>query len=189
MRKSKAASPISTSDQAFFQKFYEDNKKFMYYIAGQYTSSQADREDIVQDAIVRLIKNISTLRKLDGCKIAKYIVLTIRAAFLDNERRKHGSITLFLDDATLEALIKAEVIISGNITDIDNRLEVDWLKQRLAPRDWLVLEGKYIMGYSSEELGRMLGVAPDSVRMILSRAKKNARNILQRDMRIGGEIK
>lgn len=154
MRKAKAASPISTSDQAFFQKFYEDNKKFMYYIAGQYTSSHADREDIVQDAIVRLIKNISTLRKLDGCKTAKYIVLTIRAAFLDNERRKHGSITLFLDDATLEALIKTEVIISGNMPDIDARLEVDWLKRTLTPRDWLVLEGKYIMGYSQEELGR-----------------------------------
>lgn len=189
MRRSKEICPISISDKVFFQQFYEDNIRFMYYIARQYTSSQSDCEDIVQDATVRLLNNISTLRKINGCKTAKYIVLTIRTAFLDSEKRRHGDKTLFLDDDTLEALIKAEVLVANSMPDIATRIEVEQLKHSLPPRDWLVLEGKYILGYSQEELGRIIGVAPDSIRMILSRARENARNILQRDTKIGGDVK
>lgn len=60
---------------------------------------------------------------------------------------------------------------------------MDFLKQELPYRDWLVLEGKYMLGYSHEELGELLGVSTDSVRMILYRARERARIILHQETR------
>ena len=65
-------------------------------------------------------------------------------------------------------------------------MEVYQLKQTLSERDWLVLEGKYILGYSQDELSELIGVSSDSIRMILHRARKNARDILLTDTAEGG---
>ena len=54
-------------------------------------------------------------------------------------------------------------------------------------REWILLEGKYILGYTHEELGALIGVAPNSVRMILCRAKEKARSILSNGRRRGGK--
>lgn len=183
MRKQKEIVPISPGDKAFFLQFYEEYKRFLYYTAGKYVSSQADCEDLVQDAIVRLLKNIPSLRELNGCKTAKYIVLTVRTAFLDSEKRRHGSNAIYMSDELLETLIKAELLVAEGIPDLSAKMEVEILKNSLQPRDWLVLEGKYILGYSQEELGRLVGVSPDSVRMILWRAKEKARKILHQDQK------
>lgn len=159
----------------------------MFYIARQYASTQEDCEDMVQEATVRLINNIPSLRQLGRNKTAKYIALTIRSVFMDNEKRKRGDKTLFLSDEMLEALIKAEVLIADSIPDLSARMEVELLKISLEPRDWLVLEGRYLMGYTQEELAPKLGVSPDSVRMRLFRARENAKRILQRQVKIGGD--
>lgn len=187
MRKRRENTPISADDKEFFQSFYEANIKYIYYIAKSYTDSPSDCDDIVQDSLIRLLNNISKIRGLSRCASIKYIVLTIRSAFLDNEKRKHGVNSMYLDDDTLEMLIKADLLIANTMPDITTKLEVEKLKKSLSFRDWIVLEGKYVQGYSQEELAKMIGVSPDSIRMILCRAREKARIILQQDMKGGDE--
>lgn len=183
MRRRKDIVPISAEEKEYFLQFYESNKKLIYYIAGKYATDKMDREDLVQDAIVRLLKNLSKIQQLGRCEMAKYIVLTIRAAFIDNEKRRHRMKTVYLDDDFLDTLIKAELKVSDAISQVETKMEVDFLKQELPYRDWLVLEGKYMLGYSHEELGELLGVSTDSVRMILYRARERARIILHQETR------
>lgn len=78
MGKRKGFHPISAEDKEFFERLYEEEKNFMFYIAGKYTQSNSDREDIVQESVLRLLNNISTLKRLDCFKVRKYIVLTIK---------------------------------------------------------------------------------------------------------------
>ena len=56
--------------------------------------------------------------------------------------------------------------------------DIHLLKEKLLPRDWMLLEGKYLIGLSDQELGRMYGCSKESVRMALTRAKQKARQIL-----------
>ena len=187
MRKQKEIAPLSPSDKAFFNRLYDENKNFMFYIARKYTTSQPECEDIVQDAVVRLLNNIHSLKELNGCKIRNYIVLTIKTAFLDSERKRREKAHVALDEDVLETLIKAGIVDTSDIPDMSAHMEVERLRRALSPRDWLVLEGKYILGYSQEELGKLIGVSPDSVRMILCRAREKARNILSAEVACGGE--
>lgn len=175
-----------TSDEEFFLEFYKTHKKLLFCLAQQYTTTKPDYEDIVHDAIVKLLNNVRVLRTINTNKAAKYISLTVKTVFLDRERSKSGVTILSLDDDTLEALLNARCHIPDNDAELSAYLEVEKLKASLSTRDWLVLEGKYILGYSQEELGKLIGVAPDSVRTILCRAKENARKLLIQEVKVGG---
>lgn len=171
--------PMTQEDKTFFQRFYEENKGLLFYIANQYATSPEDREDIVQDAVLRLMGNLSTLKELNRFKAAKYIALTVRSAYLDLEKRRHGSQEISMDETVLEALLEQDPFLNRYPTDL--RLELIHLKESLSKRDWLILEGKYILGYDQEELSKIIGISPDSVRMTLSRARAKAKSILLSD--------
>lgn len=170
--------PISVEDRQFFESLYEEYKNFMFYSARKYVNSQSECEDIVQDAVERLLHNITTVREIPSCGLRKYIVLTIKTAYLDGEKRKHGDIPVCLDDETIERFVKEEIIAANDWHELFAVIDVERLKRELPMRDWLILEGKYIMGYSQTELGKLIGVSPDSIRMIMCRARRKARQIL-----------
>ncbi len=174
--------PISSGDQEFFEAFYMEYRNFLFFLARKYADSQEACEDIVQDTVVRLLRNLSALKELDNSRKCKYIALTVRAAYLDSEKRRHSAESTFLDEEALEKLLEWQ-----DGSDLAAHLEVEQLKKELSRRDWVILEGKYILGYSQEELGQMLGIAPDSVRMVISRAKQKARKILYSNQEAGRE--
>lgn len=185
MSRNQSSAPLSAAEAEFFRKFYEEYKGFLFYIANRYTTGQPDCEDVVQDSIIRLMCNTKVLMELNHPKIVKYIAMTVKSAFLDHERKILAAKEIDLDEEKLAALLER----SSLDTDAHNtrtQLDVYQLKQTLSQRDWLVLEGKYILGYSQEELSEMIGVSPDSIRMILHRARKNARDILLSEGTSGG---
>lgn len=179
------APPLSSEDSVFFQEFYEENKGFLYYIARQYASCECD--DLIQEALLRLMRSTERLRLLNRQQAAKYIALTVRSVYLDMLKKQTGSRTVSLDDPVLELLQSQASREQNPLTDeVALKLEVSELKASLDSRDWQVLEGKYILGYDQRELSRRIGVSPDSIRMILSRARKKARSILLSGEENGG---
>ena len=178
MGKRRELHPISAEEREFFEKLYEEEKNFMFYIAGKYTQSNSDREDIVQESVLRLLNNISTLKRLDCFKVRKYIVLTIKAVSLDYEKKKRVHRMILISEEMLETMLEADIVLRQTGPDDSVSLLVEQLKSQLSQREWFVLEGRYILGYSQEELGKLLGVNPNSVRMIICRARNKARDIL-----------
>ena len=187
MRKKQPTSTTYESDNVFFQQFYAENKGFIYYIARKYVSNPNECDDLVQETIVRLIKNISTLKNMDRCKITKYIVLTVRAAFLDQIKRNKKENVVYLDNEVLEDLMAKELILGDLDQQLHAKTIVAKLKSELPRKDWILLEGKYLMGLSQEELGNLIGISSDSVRMTLHRAKLKAKQLLSEYGVMGGD--
>lgn len=186
MSRNQSYAPLSAAEKEFFQKFYETYKGFIFYIAKRYTASPADCEDVVQDSTIRLLCNVKVLMELNHPKTVKYIALTVKSVFLDHQKKALAAKETDLDDEKLAALLE-KTSIHADAEQEQSKLEVYQLKQSLSERDWLVLEGKYILGYSQDELSELIGVSPDSIRMILHRAKKNARDILLAEVTSGGD--
>ncbi|MBQ7129753.1 MAG: sigma-70 family RNA polymerase sigma factor [Oscillospiraceae bacterium] len=177
--------PISSADKQFFQGFYEDYKGFLFFIANKYAKNPADCEDIVQDSVLRLMCNIASLRELNKNQSAKYIALTVRSAWLDLQKRRYADLEISMDHAVLEALCEQDPLLQQQPSDL--QMDLIHLKQSLSPKDWMVLEGKYILGYDQEELAEILGISADSVRMTLSRARARARSLLLSDAEKEGQ--
>ena len=180
MRKRKNPVPLEAEDKAFFMHFYEENKNFIYFVARKYASNPGDCDDLVQEATVRLMRNVSSLRNTNSCKWAKYIALTVKTAYLDILKRKNKENLIYMDNEALEALMTEKLEEQDFEQHVSASDTVARLKDSLSARDWAVIEGKYILGLSQEELAAMFGISPDSVRMTLHRARENAKAVLEK---------
>lgn len=170
---------LNPNDQAFFDKFYRDHIGLLYYFANRIAGASANSEDLVQDVVERLIKQVPSLRNIinEPGKLAYYIKSATQSAFIDRYRSNHGFPCDPQPPEVLDAIIE-DRLASQRMPVPDSFWDIQLLKQKLSEKDWKLLEGKYIIGYSDEELGQMYGCSKDSVRMALSRVKMKARVIL-----------
>lgn len=175
MRKKKPTIALNQSSRDYFLAFYERYKLFLFYIAGQYTDKRMEQEDLVQEALLRLMKHTDILQELSQAQTAKYIDLTVKTVYLDQQQRRCREQLLMLDQTAMETLqeqlLREQREPAGDM--------VAQLRADLSQREWLALEGKYILGYSHEELSELLGVSKDNMRSIVSRARKRAKRILE----------
>ena len=97
MRKKKPTIALSRSSREFFRTFYESYKLFLFYIAGKYTDKRMEQEDLVQETLLRLMKHTDILQELSQAQTAKYIDLTVKTVYLDQQQRRCREKLLLLD--------------------------------------------------------------------------------------------
>lgn len=156
-------------DREFMLWLYERYISYLFFVAGKFTDSQPDREDLVHDALVRLMKNIPVLQTLEHNALAGYLYLTVRSVWMDSRRREQP-----LTEDILERMASRDPE-DGYLAKWDTAV----LKEKLPERDWFLLHAKYITGCTDGEIGGILGCNPASVRTLLSRARKRAKAILE----------
>lgn len=160
--------------QVFMTKIYLKYERLMFILAGQYASNSFEQEEIVQIALVRLWQKVDTLQQINPCAAASYIAVTIRNTAI-NYRRKHSKEQV--RHVSLDAV--PEDLPAIQALPADARLLADEKKaailrafRSLAPEDRFLLEGKYFLQCSNEELAAQLNCKPDSIRMKLYRVRK-----------------
>lgn len=176
----------SPDDQERMREIYDHNEGLFYATALQYTSSRYDAEEIVQDSVVKLIKNYTTIRELHGCILAAYIVSTVRNTAINRlikeSRRAHSP----LDIAESADVAAKELSMDELLILAEKRQQIQYVFGSLSDEDQFLLQGKYFLGQSDAELASQLGCKPSSIRMKLTRARRNAlKKITERE---GGSI-
>lgn len=163
----------SPDDQLFMLQLYKEHEQLMYWAASKYLTNIEDRRDAVQDAIVTLINNLVTIRKLSENHLRTYVVCTVESKSINLVKRKNIELRLFddLDSAPVGTPVD---FIDEKLFQISMRNTISLIWPKLSMQDKLVLEGKYILGYNDNELGKMLGCKASSVRMYLTRARRKA---------------
>ena len=167
---------ITDVNERFMVDFYLKHKTYMFHVAKKFSESQSEREDAIQDAMVRLLRNADSLRQLSANQVDMYLFLTIRSVFADRERKAQERM-LPMPDATLE-ILHAEQEAGLEDDGLNAMWDTAILKEHLPAKEWRLLELKYIAGYSDQEIAREIRCVPDSVRTLLRRARKRAKAIL-----------
>ena len=103
MTQCKSSDAEELNDKLFFEHFYEQHKQFLYYVARQKCHNGDDVQEVVQESWVRLLKHISALKEINERKTPKYIALTVRAVYIDLEKKKHSDMSVSLEEFLLEA--------------------------------------------------------------------------------------
>ena len=162
------------AEDGFLAAFYEQYRGYLYYTARKFTDSPQDCEDIIQDTMVRLLRNEENQRQLQGNQAATYLYLTVRSVFTDRQSRVREQAA---EDHVLElAQVSRE---DGRTEDgLNAKWDAQILKQQLPQRDWQMLELKYIAGYSDQEIAAEMGCNAGSVRTLLSRVRRRAKSLL-----------
>lgn len=170
--------PLNHSEREFISDLYDKYKKLMYATAQKYISDFSATEDIVQDSLVKLMKKSENLQTLDGCILAGYVVSTVRNTAI-NHLIKQGIIKKHLTedcckDNETEKIFEIEELLI--VSEQSQALVEIW--PMLPENDQLLLEGKYLLGYTDTELASLLKCKVGSIRMKLTRTRRKALKLI-----------
>lgn len=172
-----------SDDRKFMSELYTKYIRLMYYIAKKWTSQLEEQEDIVQEALMKLVEKVGRLRELDEPRRANYISHTVRNTAIKHlEKKSRESRTLLdVDISQLNCAYSDEYFsLDEQFIQKEWREEFRRIWEQLPEREKLLLEGKYIFCESNEEIAQWMNCRPSSVRMALTRAR---RMVLQKLMR------
>lgn len=163
------------NSRQFFINLYREYRSLMYNTALGFVKNPASAEDLVHDALVKLIEKENTITKLERCTLTSYIVYTIRNLSKNYLRRQNLEHQYFI-----EADISDNEFRAVDNTPLPEEVmlmseqRADFIKiWNTLPRDTkILLEGKYILGLSDEELAAEFGCNSNSIRMKLTRARR-----------------
>lgn len=176
----------SMSDQEFIARTYKEYERLMYYTARKYNSNLQTCEDIMQEALIRLIKKVDLLRTLNEYALINYIVVTIRNLSIDVlkkagvEQKKVISISDIEDRAGAHHISLDDALIKE-----EKGRKLAQVLQEMDPQDRWLLECRYFLDYDDEQLANGLGCQPRSVRMKLTRARRKALKLMEGGGQIG----
>ena len=168
----------SEESRQLFMELYVRYRPIMFKIASKYISDYASVEDIIHEAMIKLIEKEDLLTAFDSCTLRTYVVYTIRnmsISFLRRQARDKGKLVQ-IDENYFEtagifdnAPLPEEAVLMNERKD-----EFVKVWKTLPDNVRELLAGKYILHLSNEELAEEFGCSPNSIRMMLTRARRQA---------------
>jgi len=173
-----------TETRSFMEQLYLKYNKLMYSQVYKLTRDSYEVEEIVQESLVHLIEKADFLQTLPRDRLVNYLISTARYTAYAFFRKKRKIEVVSIDEDET-AWYDSIAFREGLDEFIIQKLEGEQLYQvwsHLKERDQLLLNMKYVLDQSNEAIAEALGVKPESVRMLLTRAKRNLSIGLKRAM-------
>lgn len=160
---------------SFLSQFYCMYSKFVYHQAWKYCNTQHDVDDLTQEVWLKLCTRGHQLYSYSAEQQTAYVAATVRNTAISLARKKTGECPLEFAGG-----------ISFNESDVLNEIFDRQLKIQTFQKIWPtvpnqtreLLERKYIMKESDQEIAKAMGISAGSVRMYLTRARKTAFAVL-----------
>ena len=167
-------------DEEFFEALFREYSRLMYDTAQRYRTEGVDPGDVVQESLLSLLKREALLKSFSEETLASYIYYTVKNTAITQQRKRAK-----IERAELpmqEDPPETEPVPQLNPAEI--HVELESVLNRLSESERLLLTYKYLLDDSNEEIAERFGWKPDSVRMMLTRARRNAQKLLNGN---GGE--
>lgn len=157
------------ADRIRFEDIYNGYYKQMLIVAGSVLDNQADAEDAVQDALLRIARNMTALRNREDWAIRGYVLTVAKNAALQihNRDRRHGKKT----DSRSNPMEETDEVFQRVINSLDYDLLLRAV-QHLDYRYRQVLTLAYLQEMCPREIADLLGRKEDTVRKQLYRGRK-----------------
>ena len=160
-------------DKQKVQQVYEQYYGLMMYIASRYYSQRDDAEDIVHDAIVKIIKHLACIDVDDAVRTKAYCVTVVKHTALDRLKAKENNV-ISMEDFQEEP-------VQANDFAIDKDTYADLVRAIRALGDpyRIVLTLKYVNDMTDKEIAALLGISEKTVSVRLTRGRQKLRKELE----------
>ena len=176
---------LTTKNSCFMENLYLRHERLIYFIAGKYTANAQKREDIVQTAVVSLLRKEATLRRLPPYAQINYIAAAVRNTAINALKREQKELDRCISLEDLTETFPTQFMPSAEAITLEKELQKDLLAvyQEMKEDEQQLLMGKYLMDLSDAELAQTLGCKPSSIRMKLTRVRR----VFAEKLREGGK--
>ena len=161
--------PRATSSAASFEVFFERQREGLYRALWLVTRNRYEAEELTQDAFVRVLERWDRVSAMENPR--GYLYRTAMNSF----RTSYGR-ALLAAKRTMR-LVPADDAIAM----IEERDAAVRALASLSPRQRAAVVLTDMLGFGSEEAGRMLGIRASTVRMHTSRAHALLKETMTRD--------
>lgn len=180
-----AISEFENDDKAFildlYKSYYGLARKTIFSI----THDIKEIEDLINDIFIKLIEKISLLRTFDCCKTTAYVVYTIRSVTINYIKHKKVE--------NKHMYYSEDIDIAEDLFGLEDDSEVRIVHQeemgllrdaitKLPEKEKNLLYFKYVLEMKDSEIANILGIAPNSVRQYLTRARRDAKKLMEKEM-------
>ena len=168
------------SDREFMSRVYTQYQWLMYDTIKHVVGDHWSTEDVVQTTLVKLIDKLEKLKSLDDRHMVHYIITACKHTAYNEVRRhtRHPVFSIDEDCSFGDELHLVHNMESHLIHEEDlQRMANIWGK--LDERSRFALEARNILEKTDEEIAESLDIAPSSVRMVLTRARRKAFDLME----------
>lgn len=165
-------------DIGLLKELFETYREMMFKIAMGILHNKSDAEDVVQDAFLWIINNLSKILEIPCNKRAAYIATIIehRSLNMINKQNRHPT-----DDIDEHAELKSDYSLKETVSE---KITVDYIKQamrKMSERDRYILQLFYFEDKSCLEISEIMGFPENHVSVYLQRARKRLKKILEKE--------
>ena len=165
---------------------YNQYKNYMFSLAVKYIGDPRDCDDVIQDAVLRLLQNMTILKQLEGARLVSYINLTVRSAALDyldkiNCQKKYFEEIPYESVVEIRKLNQSADTVEEDMLKNERNQAIYNAMQRLPERARLLLIGKYYLCLEDKDLLALKGWQKQSLRTVLNRARCMLRKELEKE--------
>ena len=155
---------------------YEKYSRKVYYLALRESKSTHDAEDVCAETFVRVLQAIREDRIRSASALAAFVFGVTRNVLRElNARRGQTQDEISPDSARLATPSHERIFLTEEV-----RHAVQKIMERLKTRERTILRLCFYEELPTEEIARQIGIAPERVRLVKSRALKRFRDIYKR---------
>jgi len=173
-------SKVLAGEQAVFAQLVERYRDYVFTLVLRFTDNREDAEEISQDIFVKAYRSLADFR--GESKFSTWLYTIVRTSCLTFLRKKKLD-TLSLDNERV--FIQAENQDSGfraNQVELKSRYAmVNEAIRLLSPDDAQVITLFYKAEQSLEEIGRVMGLDPNTVKVKLHRARQRLKTKMEKN--------
>lgn len=153
-----------------FEQIYYKYRNLLFYIAYEILQNERDAEDAVQEAFLRVAKNIAKISDTYSNETKNFVVLITKreAMKIYNKRKKR-------DENTDIELEKVRVPEANMVNAVKFAIE------KMPYKYSSLLTLKYVMGYSGKEIAEITGLSETNVRQQLLKGRKLLESMLEEE--------
>lgn len=170
------ANRYQKAPEEFIEWFYERYKHFVFKEASKYFDNLSDIEDLTQEVWVSVCCRGTQLCLYSTKQQMSYLAVVVKNKAISMFRKHH-------DTVSLESIYNVSCSdLDGIVEQIDRKIMIEAFRNlwvNIPGEDRELIERKYMMSESDEEIASSIGIQKNSVRMALSRARKKIAHLLR----------
>jgi len=171
-----------TGNQAAYADLVKRHQRFVFTLALRFAKNREDAEEIAQDCFIKAYRSLSAFQRQSKFSTWLYsIVYTTAMTFLRRKRVDTDSID---DENTYIQLENSSS--AHDINSAENKSRSYYLNQaitQLLPDDAAIITLFYMGEQSLDEIGKTLGVEPNTVKVKLFRARQRLKEKLEHNLK------
>lgn len=163
-------SKVLQGEQALFAQLVERYRNYVFTLVLRFTDNREDAEEIAQDIFVKAYRSLADFR--GGSKFSTWLYTIVRNTCISFLRKKKIDVVSIDNENALIQLENRESGFKANTIEKKSRhAMVNEAIRLLSPDDHQVITLFYMGEQSLEEIGKIMGLDPNTVKVKLHRAR------------------